>query len=136
MKKFDDMMHENDRFLEPSEEFGPDIVDDPAALGPAGGSSPNPMASGLGSTFGIEDIDFPSMVVGGGAGMVGGGSMGPGMMGGEEGPSPDDADQMRDMLLKQLDDDNTRSEQYQGGVVDENVALKKRADARRGGGSA
>ena len=79
------------------------------------------MAPGIGSTFGIDDIDFGSMLNGpGGSGMAGE-------------PPGDESEMMREAFLRQLVDENDWSEEYQGGVIEENAALGKQADKRRGG---
>lgn len=124
MKAFDEMTAKFDRYTEPSEQFGEEPVEDDSVL--SQGGFPDPMADGLGSTFGIESDDT-------GGGMTAGG---PEMMAGGEMMGQEDPDAMRDMLLRRIDDENQRSQQYQAGVVEQNAGLRSQAAKRRGGGAA
>ena len=65
--------------------------------------------------------------------MMGGG---PEMMAGGGEIGKEDPDAMRDMLLRRIDDENQRSQQYQSGVAEQNAGLRSQAAKRRGGGAA
>jgi hypothetical protein len=127
MPMIDDLMEDMAPYAEPSAAYGQDVIDDPETMrrGEELGADPNPMYGG--SQYGIENDDPGSMISGG---------MTPGGMEMGAGAPVDETDQMREMLLGQLVDENTRSEQYQQGVVDENQALQRKAAGRRGSGVA